>query len=73
MFDYSFDEEKDGQKRIKMIYDNVKRLTDMSREELHKLTYSHKKEMVYNHEYFINDFYHNVYENHLKFLTEWVR
>lgn len=73
MFDYSFDEEKDGHKRIKMIYDNIKRLTDMSREELHKLTYSHKKEMVYNHEYFINDFYHNVFENHLKFLTEWVR
>jgi hypothetical protein len=73
MFDYSFDEEKHGPTRIKMIYDNIKRLTDMSREELHKLTYSHKKEMVYNHEYFINDFYHNVYENHLKFLTEWVR
>lgn len=73
MFDYSFDEEQDGHKRIKMIYDNIKRLTDMSREELHKLTYSHKKEMVYNHEYFINDFYHNVFENHLKFLTEWVR
>ncbi len=73
MFDYSFDDEKDGHKRIEMIYDNIKRLTDMSRDELHKLTYQHKKDMVYNHEYFINDFYHNVYNNHLEFLNGWVK
>ena len=37
------------------------------------LQYQHKKDMVYNHEYFINDFYHNVYNNHLEFLNGWVK
>jgi len=33
----------------------------MSRTELHKLVYKSKKDMIHNHEYFINHFNDNVY------------
>ncbi len=61
IFDNSYDEVEDGRDRLDIIYENIKRLSSMSRTELHKLVYKSKKDMIHNHEYFINHFNDNVY------------
>ncbi len=52
--DESYDDEKDRNTRMKMIYDEVTRLTNMSVEELHKWYWGMKDILIHNNQHLLN-------------------
>jgi hypothetical protein len=52
--DESYDSVEDRNTRLQMIYNEIKRLCNMSKEELHNLYWSMKDILIYNHRHLIN-------------------
>lgn len=69
--DESYDLETDRNKRIVMIYNEIKRLTSMSTQELHDWYYSMEDILVYNNQYFLSFWQNNSRcMEFIKYLTE---
>jgi hypothetical protein len=52
--DESYDEETDNDKRFFMILDEVKRLCNMTKKEIHKWYYEMEDILIYNQDHFAN-------------------
>jgi hypothetical protein len=70
LFDESYDEEEDMFKRMKMILNETKKLSEMPLEELHDIYLSMEDKLIYNSNHFLNNFKSILKEQHKKMLEK---